>query len=99
MKYLRASGALRWAPDLMLKRAHFACMMLLHTIGNLGLSPSEAPPLIKSWIRPCSSPSQNHGRTCLASYRALWLLYGRLHFLTSLWIYIIKYHYKDGVAL
>ena len=38
MKYPRASGALRWAPDPMLKRARFAHTMLLHTIGNLGLS-------------------------------------------------------------
>ena len=52
MKYPRASGALRLAPDPMLKRAHFARTTLLHTIGNLGLSRS-GPPLIKSWIRPC----------------------------------------------
>ena len=52
MKYPRASGALRQAPDPKLKRAHFACMMLLFTIGNLVLSRS-GPPLIKSWIRPC----------------------------------------------
>ena len=44
MKYPRASGALRRAPDPMLKRACFACMMLLHTIGNLGLSQSGPPP-------------------------------------------------------
>ena len=36
----------------MLKRACFACTTLLHTIGNLGLSQSGAPP-IKSWIHPC----------------------------------------------
>ena len=51
MKYPRASGALRWALDPKLKRARFAHMMLLRTIGNLGLSRS-GPPLIKSWIRP-----------------------------------------------
>ena len=44
MKYPRASRALRWAPDPTLKRAHFAHTTLLHTIGNLGLSRSEAPP-------------------------------------------------------
>ena len=38
MKYPRASGALRWAPDPMLKRACFARMTLLHTVSNLGLS-------------------------------------------------------------
>ena len=52
MKYPRASGALRWAPDPTLKRACFARMTLLRTVGNLGLSRSGARPLIKSWIRP-----------------------------------------------
>ena len=52
MKYPRASGALRRAPDPTLKRARFARRMLLRTVGNLGLSRS-GPPRIKSWIRPC----------------------------------------------
>ena len=43
MKYPRASGALRWAPDPTLKRAHFARTMLLRTVGNLGLSRSGPP--------------------------------------------------------
>ena len=44
MKYPRASGALRQAPDPMLKRARFACTTLLCTVGNLGLSRSGPPP-------------------------------------------------------
>ena len=44
MKYPRASGALSQAPDPMLKRVHFAHMMLLHTVSNLGLSRSGIPP-------------------------------------------------------
>ena len=52
MKYPRASGALRWAPDPMLKRAHFTHTTLLHTVSNLHLSRSGPPPLIKSWICP-----------------------------------------------
>ena len=44
MKYPRASRALRWAPDPTLKRAHFTHMMLLCTVGNLGLSRSGPPP-------------------------------------------------------
>ena len=44
MKYPRASGALRQAPDPTLKRARFARSTLLHTVGNLGLSRSGAPP-------------------------------------------------------
>ena len=44
MKYPRASRALRRAPDPTLKRARFAHTTLLHTIGNLGLSRSWAPP-------------------------------------------------------
>ena len=44
MKYPRASGALRWAPDPTLKRARFTRTMLLCTVGNLGLSRSGAPP-------------------------------------------------------
>ena len=44
MKYPRASGALRRAPDPTLKRARLAHTMLLRTIGNLGLSRSGAPP-------------------------------------------------------
>ena len=51
LKYPRASGALRRAPDPMPKRARFAHTMLLCTISNLGLSQS-GPPLIKSWIPP-----------------------------------------------
>ena len=43
MKYPRASGVLRQAPDPMLKRAHFTRMTLLRTIGNLGLSRSGPP--------------------------------------------------------
>ena len=45
MKYPRASRALRQAPDPTLKGASFARMTLLHTIGNLHLSRSGAPPL------------------------------------------------------
>ena len=44
MKYPRASGALRRAPDHMLKRAHFTRTTLLCTVSNLGLSRSRAPP-------------------------------------------------------
>ena len=44
MKYPRASGALRRAPDPTLKRVRFARTMLLCTVGNLGLSWSGAPP-------------------------------------------------------
>ena len=44
MKYPRASGALRWAPDPMLKRAYFAHMTLLCTVSNVGLSRSGACP-------------------------------------------------------
>ena len=44
MKYPRASRALRWALDPMLKRARFARTTLLRTVGNLGLSRSGAPP-------------------------------------------------------
>ena len=44
MKYPRASRALRRAPDPTLKRAHFTCMTLLRTIGNLSLSRSGLPP-------------------------------------------------------
>ena len=51
MKYPRASGALRQAPDPMLKRTRFARKMLLRTIGNLGLSRSGPP-----WSNPRSAP-------------------------------------------
>ena len=44
MKYPRASGVLRWAPDPMLKGAHFACTTLLCTVGNLSLSRSGLLP-------------------------------------------------------
>ena len=44
MKYPRASGALRWALDPMLKRARFTRTMLLRTVGNLGLLRSGPPP-------------------------------------------------------
>ena len=44
MKYPRASGALRQAPDPTLKRARFTHVTLLHTVSNLGLSRSGAPP-------------------------------------------------------
>ena len=52
MKYPRATGALRQAPDPMLKRARFAHTMLLHTVGNLGLSRSGGSP----WSNPGSAP-------------------------------------------
>ena len=58
MKYPRASGALRQAPDPMLKKARFARMTLLCTVGNLSLSQSGAPldqildpPLVKKAAR------------------------------------------------
>ena len=56
MKYPRASGALRWALDPTLKRAHFACTTLLHTIGNLGLSRSGPPPRSNPGSAPERSP-------------------------------------------
>ena len=55
MKYPRASRALRQAPDPTLKRARFARTMLLHTVGNLGLSRSGGPLPVKSWIHPCTN--------------------------------------------
>ena len=43
MKYPRASGTLRQAPDPTLKRACFARTTMLRTLSNLGLSRSGAP--------------------------------------------------------
>ena len=44
MKYPRASGTLRQAPDPTLKRACFTHTTLLRTVSNLGLSRSGPPP-------------------------------------------------------
>ena len=72
MKYPRASRALRQAPDPTLKPARFTGTMLLHTIGNLGLSRSGPPP-IKSWIRPCVCMVRRLARRCDCCYVTKWV--------------------------
>ena len=58
LKYPKASGALRQAPDPTPKRAHFTRTMLLHMVNNLGLSRSGPPR-----SNPGSAP---------ATYKSFW---------------------------
>ena len=67
MKYPRASGA----PDPTLKRARFAHMTLLHTIGNLGLSRSGPPPRSNPGSAPVLRLPADLGKLAKLNYRSI----------------------------